>query len=59
MRIGIGGNSDFGTEESSADVRPCLIDAAAPLQQEFAAIVDCEFVRSVEGKLQTSGSQFL
>jgi hypothetical protein len=51
--------SDFGTEESSADVGPCLIDAAAPLQQEFAAIVDCQFVWSVEGKLQASGSQFL
>ena len=51
--------SAIQAEEASADIRPCFVDAAAPFYQKFAAIVDFQFMRPKERKLQASGSQSL
>jgi hypothetical protein len=51
------GCSAFRAEEAAADIRTCFVDTAAPFFQEFAAIVDFQFMRPIERKLQAPGSQ--
>jgi hypothetical protein len=51
--------SGIRAEEPAADVRPCFVDAAAPLYKKFASIVYLQFMRSIERQLQAFGPQLL
>jgi hypothetical protein len=53
------GCSAIRAEEATTDIRTYFVDAAAPFHQKFAALVDFQFMRSKERKLQASGSQSL
>jgi hypothetical protein len=51
------GCSAIRAEETPTDIRPSFVDAAAPFFQEFTTVVYLQFMRSIERKLQASGSQ--
>jgi hypothetical protein len=52
-------DSCISAVEAAADIGTLLIDAAASLDEKFTAIVNLQLVRSVERKLQASGTQLL
>jgi hypothetical protein len=54
-----GADSCIRAGEAAADIGTLFIDAATSLDEKFTAIVDLQLVRSVERKLQASGTQLL
>ena len=44
-------------DETAADFRPLLVDTALAVMEEFAAVLDDQFVGAVQGKMKPIGAE--